>query len=377
VHGYAVFNGTESAELTYPPNADGSLPIGRSFHHGRFVMKLREAATNAPNVTVINGTVNQMVEEGDRVVGVSYKEKDEVKEIRAPLVVACDGIFSKFRKNVLSGAPVSQSSFIGFVVSDLELPYANKGHVFLSDGAPTLCYPISSTEARFLVDLPNPIPSASNGELAQYLENYVAAKLPSPVKEAVTKELRTGKIRSMPCSRFHPEYYEKKGVLVIGDAWNIRHPITGGGMSVALSDVALLTQLLKEVDFHSLAQLDHAVKTRFFEERIPRVAATNMLAEAIYRVFAGRGCMKAMQQAIFSYFKLDPKITATPVALLACLETNPWRLMFHFFVVALYGSCQIVLQSPLAFLTAIEVIYTAAVFFLPMLWREHVLPFSK
>ena len=121
VHGYAVFNGTESAELTYPPNSDGSLPIGRSFHHGRFVMKLREAAMNAPNVTVVIGTVNQLLEEGDRVVGVSYKTKDEQNEMRAGLVVACDGIFSKFRKNVLTTAPVSQSSFIGFVVSDLEV----------------------------------------------------------------------------------------------------------------------------------------------------------------------------------------------------------------------------------------------------------------
>ena len=180
----------------------------------------------------------------------------------------------------------------------------------------------------------------------------------------------------MPCSRMHPEYYNKPGALLLGDAWNIRHPITGGGMTVALSDVVLLTELLKPLDFKSQEEIHNVIRNQFFQQRIARVAATNMLAEAIYRVFAGQGCMKAMQQAIYSYFKRGPSATTTPVALLGCLETSPWLLMYHFFFVAVYGSFQIIKQSPLAFITAAKVIGTAASFFLPMLWYEHVLPLA-
>lgn len=36
----------------------------------------------------------------------------------------------------------------------------------------------------------------------------------------------------------------KEGVLLAGDALNMRHPLTGGGMSVALNDVVILTELL-------------------------------------------------------------------------------------------------------------------------------------
>jgi len=36
----------------------------------------------------------------------------------------------------------------------------------------------------------------------------------------------------------------REGVLLAGDALNMRHPLTGGGMSVALNDVVLLTELL-------------------------------------------------------------------------------------------------------------------------------------
>lgn len=95
----------------------------------------------------------------------------------------------------------------------------------------------------------------------------------------------------MPCSRLHPEHYDKEGIVFLGDAWNIRHPITGGGMSVALSDVVLLTELFEPLSFDSSKEIYHIIKKKFFHDRIKRVAATNILAEAIYQVFAGRGML--------------------------------------------------------------------------------------
>ena len=35
------------------------------------------------------------------------------------------------------------------------------------------------------------------------------------------------------------------GALLMGDAFNMRHPLTGGGMTVALSDIVVLRDLLK------------------------------------------------------------------------------------------------------------------------------------
>lgn len=37
------------------------------------------------------------------------------------------------------------------------------------------------------------------------------------------------------------------GVLLLGDAYNMRHPLTGGGMSVALNDVIIWRSLLKNI----------------------------------------------------------------------------------------------------------------------------------
>lgn len=38
------------------------------------------------------------------------------------------------------------------------------------------------------------------------------------------------------------------GALLMGDAFNMRHPLTGGGMTVALSDIVVLRDLLKPLN---------------------------------------------------------------------------------------------------------------------------------
>jgi squalene monooxygenase len=39
--------------------------------------------------------------------------------------------------------------------------------------------------------------------------------------------------------------YPTPGALLMGDAFNMRHPLTGGGMTVALSDIVVLRNLLR------------------------------------------------------------------------------------------------------------------------------------
>lgn len=57
--------------------------------------------------------------------------------------------------------------------------------------------------------------------------------------------------RSMPASP-----YPTPGALLMGDAFNMRHPLTGGGMTVALSDIVVLRDLLKPLhDLHDASAL--------------------------------------------------------------------------------------------------------------------------
>lgn len=46
------------------------------------------------------------------------------------------------------------------------------------------------------------------------------------------------------------------GALLMGDAFNMRHPLTGGGMTVALSDIVVLRNLLKPLhNLHDASSL--------------------------------------------------------------------------------------------------------------------------
>ena len=64
----------------------------------------------------------------------------------------------------------------------------------------------------------------------------------------------------------------------------MRHPLTGGGMTVALSDTKLLCDMLQPLpDFtDSLATANQTAA--FYVKRKPLSATINTLANALYRV---------------------------------------------------------------------------------------------
>lgn len=84
VEGYEVIYYGEEVRIPYPENADGvegekRRPEGRSFHHGRFIQKLRAAAMRTPNVTVVESTVTDTIKNGwtGQILGVECTTKGE------------------------------------------------------------------------------------------------------------------------------------------------------------------------------------------------------------------------------------------------------------------------------------------------------------
>ena len=82
MYGYEVIYHGQGVEIPYPRPADGPnrrRPQGRSFHHGRFIQKLREAAIRTPNVTVIETTVTDLVKNGwtGQILGVQSQTRSK------------------------------------------------------------------------------------------------------------------------------------------------------------------------------------------------------------------------------------------------------------------------------------------------------------
>lgn len=350
VLGYALFKDGKSTKLSYPLEKFHADVAGRSFHNGRFIQRMREKAATLPNVRLEQGTVTSLLEENGTIKGVQYKTRNG-QELRAyaPLTIVCDGCFSNLRRSLCKPKVDVPSYFVGLVLENCQLPFENHGHVILADPSPILFYPISSTEVRCLVDVPGQkVPSIGNGEMADYLKTMVAPQVPPALRDAFISAVDKGNIKTMPNRSMPADPQPTPGALLMGDAFNMRHPLTGGGMTVALSDIVVLRNLLKPLkDFNDAASLSRYLES-FYTLRKPVASTINTLAGALYKVFSSSPdqARKEMRQACFDYLSLGGIFSTGPVALLSGLNPRPLSLVLHFFAVAIFGVGRLLVPFP-------------------------------
>jgi squalene monooxygenase len=391
VKGYDVIYYGEGVEIPYPDNATNvntssrksMKPEGRSFHHGRFVSRLRSAALVHPNITIFETDVTSVVTSTytSKVLGVeSLTNKKTPDYFFGSLTVIADGYASKFRKSYLPHTPTTKSKFWGLELIDADLPLPEHGHVVLGDGAPVLLYQIGTHETRALVDIPDNTPTATvkAGGVKAHLRDVVLPSLPQQVQPSFAAALDKGVLRSMPNSFLPSATNKTPGLVLLGDAMNMRHPLTGGGMTVALNDVVLLRTLLSPENVPDLANSKmvlHQMRS-FHWQRKNLTAVINILAQALYSLFAANDpYIKYLQMGCFRYFQLGGQCIDGPVGLLAGIIRQPFVLFYHFFSVALL-SIWIVLKDasllklPVAVFTGWAVFLKACFVIFPYIFAE-------
>ncbi|CAK7330307.1 unnamed protein product [Dovyalis caffra] len=353
----AVHKGGKRTAISYP-----STVSGRGFHNGRFIQKMREKAASlskysrfplnpiGTNVKLEQGTVTSLVEENGTIKGVLYKTKTgQELAASAPLTILCDGCFSNMRHFLSNPKIEVPSYFVGLVLENYDLPYANLAFFILKD-TPVVTYPIGSNEIRCLVDVSGPkIPSISNGEMANYLKTVVAPQIPLELYNAFICAIDKGNIRTMPNRIMPASPYPTPGAFLIGDSLNMRHAVTGGGMTVVLSDVVLLRDLLRPLNDLSDAAATCKYLECFYILRKPTAVAINTLAGVLHTVFSSSDqdeSRKEMKQAFFNYLSLGGVFSDGLMALLSGLNPNPLSLVFHCFGMLVYAVGRLLLPFP-------------------------------
>lgn len=404
--GYTIMYNGEEVVISYPaldengqvPHAwsgagkDGKREMGRAFHHGRFISNLRKACLRHENITVVETEVIRTVrgEHKDQILGVEARTTDKqtgqkkVEYFFGALTVIADGYASKFRKDVVTRAPVVKSKF--YALELIDCPLLKPGHalVVIGNAFPVLLYQIGTHETRALFDVPADIPeaSAAAGGVRNYIINHAIPALPAQVRPAAIKALEDGKIpKSMPNSWLPASRQSVKGMVLLGDALNMRHPLTGGGMTVALNDVLVVSDLLSPQRVPNLE--DAAAVQRAMDEHYWRrknlTGIINVLAQALYALFAANDRqLRALQLGCFDYFRKG--MTDGPVGLLAGIIQRPIILAYHFFSVAFLAiwlnACAVVgsplglWKAPLAVIDAVLILWKACIVFVPVMWRE-------
>ena len=61
VYGYCMFKDDEEAKVGYPTEGFDGDVAGRSFHNGRFVQRLREAAASVPSIALRQGIAKRLL----------------------------------------------------------------------------------------------------------------------------------------------------------------------------------------------------------------------------------------------------------------------------------------------------------------------------
>ena len=142
----------------------------------------------------------------------------------------------------------------------------------------------------------------------------------------------------MPNSFLPPSPVPLAGLLLLGDAMNMRHPLTGAGMSVALNDTLLWRDLLRGVpDLSDRLAVLRCSRWFHWRRKMSHSFVVNVLAQALYALFSASDgvcvcvCMRALREfvclsteylhelrrACFGYFQLGGMAVSGPVGLLS------------------------------------------------------------
>ncbi|ODV87581.1 hypothetical protein CANARDRAFT_6107 [[Candida] arabinofermentans NRRL YB-2248] len=379
----AIFKGDEDKMVT-----DNTLDMkdwdntsnvrGVAFHHGDFLMSLRKICLDEPNVTKLEGTVISLLKDGNKVIGVKVADKGE---FRSRITISCDGIYSKFRKELgANNVPSVGSYFVGLDLEDAVLPRKNHGHVLLGKMAPVLVYQISPHHTRILCAIRSQkLPKRE--QVLTYLKDEVLPQLPESIQPSFMKALESDDqdvYKSMPNQYLVAKQNKIPGLICLGDSLNMRHPLTGGGMTVGLNDTVLMAKILSDLSNEELSD-DGVILEKMLQFHVDRKGldtVINTLSIALYSLFAADSKpLSLLQKGCFFYFHRGGECVSGPVGLLSGLIPKPMVLFNHFFAVAFY-SCYINFKEkgwlgfPIALWENIVALITAAFVLLPNLFKE-------
>jgi 2-polyprenyl-6-methoxyphenol hydroxylase-like FAD-dependent oxidoreductase len=197
-------------------------------------------------------------DDAGRVVGVAVAG-DTVSEIRAPLVVAADGMSSALRKAV--GVAVDRQEYphrlVAFDVHDVDV--ADEVSAYRSARGLTLVYPLPERRCRLYVQVtPDEFRGGGTADLSGWCDRLLAEV---PAIAALGTAIRGSLHRRqlLAVYRLRADRLSVPGLALVGEAAHAVHPMAAQGVNSSLADAETLAAVLSGVSTLEASTVDEAL----------------------------------------------------------------------------------------------------------------------
>ena len=273
-----VWDDRIEAELNFSQDEFNSSALGVMIENKHLIYAIHQELKSFSQIEILSQTKISSFEDRERYVKLTLNTDDEIK---AKLLLACDGRDSKIR-DFIHIKSESKSYDQKGLVAYVEIPKADNHtayQVFIEQG-PLALLPFGNQLFSIVWTMSHEKAESykklNDSEFEKKLESHINAKL-GKVKLQSSRA-------SFPLSQLKVAEYFKGRVVLAGDSAHAIHPLAGQGANLGIEDVSLLFDLLKVDDLKNRKQL-HIKLRKYQRRRLSKVNETSELMSFINYMF--------------------------------------------------------------------------------------------
>ncbi|WP_305788014.1 FAD-dependent oxidoreductase [Symbioplanes lichenis] len=219
-----------------------------------------------------------------RVTGIRAVAGGTALEIRAGLVVAADGMSSRLR--TLAGIEVQPVAYEHRLLS-FELPgtlaAGDEVSAYATGRGLVMVYPLPDARIRVYVQVTaGELRRADPEELRRWCAALVG-RVPALTPIAGLLEEHATRHQVLPVRRYRAPSLVRPGLVLLGEAAHVVHPLAAQGMNTSIGDAEALAARLAAVDPGDGAAVDAALR-RYEHDRMSRIQAVHTMSHNAARM---------------------------------------------------------------------------------------------
>ena len=281
-----------AAATEFDATAIGYDHLGHIVENRLIQIALLERLKAFENIDLISPAPTTRI---DYVPGATLVQLEDGRELVGRLVVAADGGDSKVRQ--AAGIGVTKWDYEQHaLVAGVTTAYGQQDITWqqFSPTGPLAFLPLSGHNASLVwYNTPNEVKRLLALPEEQFLQQLHAV-FPSELGHITEIQGRS----SFPLRRQHAQQYCHEGVVLVGDAAHMIHPLAGQGVNIGLLDAAALAQTLLAAHQCGESISDLSVLERFEKQRRRHNLLMMQVMDGFYRIFSNDvGPLKLLRNA--------------------------------------------------------------------------------